>query len=214
VLRNDHSADDWEGVLKPDVVRYKRRKVGLYFRDDAAFASPEMYEYLEAEGFLYAMDICSRDRLAGRRFMCGALAPASAIRLEAGRGSGAWWPSASGILASCAPASASIRFAAQALPTCPGQPSGWWPTSINEVRLQLHALAYNLANSMPTLAVPKEVEHWSPTTLPEKLVNIAAKVVRHGRYVTFQLAEVAVPRDLFRKIIRLIDGPRPAPLPP
>ncbi len=40
------------------------------------------------------------------------------------------------------------------------------------------------------------------------------KVVRHGRYVTFQLAEVAVPRDLFRKILRLIDGPRPAPLPP
>ncbi len=39
-------------------------------------------------------------------------------------------------------------------------------------------------------------------------------VVRHGRYVTFQLAEVAVPRDLFRKILRLIDGLRPAPLPP
>ena len=31
------------------------------------------------------------------------------------------------------------------------------------------------------------------------------KVVRHGRYVTFQLAEVAVPKDLFRKILRLID---------
>jgi hypothetical protein len=33
----------------------------------------------------------------------------------------------------------------------------------------------------------------------EKLVKIGAKVVRHGRYVTFQLAEVAVSRDLFRK---------------
>ena len=40
------------------------------------------------------------------------------------------------------------------------------------------------------------------------------KVVRHSRHVTFQLAEVAVPRDLFRKILRLIDGLRPAPLPP
>jgi len=84
----------------------------------------------------------------------------------------------------------------------------------NAVRLQLHALAYNLANFMRTLALPKEVEHWSLTTLREKLVKIGAKVVRHGRYVTFQLAEVAVARDLFRRILRLIDGLQPAPLPP
>ena len=84
----------------------------------------------------------------------------------------------------------------------------------NEVRLQLHALAYNLANFMRTLALPKEVEHWSLTTLREKLVKIGAKVVSHGRYVTFQLAEVAVPRALFAEILRLIDGLRPAPLPP
>ncbi len=45
-------------------------------------------------------------------------------------------------------------------------------------------------------------------------VKIGAKVVRHGRYVTFQLAEVAVLRELFRKILRLIDGLRPAALPP
>ncbi len=52
---NVHSADDWEGVLKPVVVRYKGRKVRLYFRGDAAFASPKIYDYLEAEGFLYAI---------------------------------------------------------------------------------------------------------------------------------------------------------------
>ena len=51
-------------------------------------------------------------------------------------------------------------------------------------------------------------------TLRVKLVKIGAKVVSHGRYVTFQLAEVAVPRELFRKILSLIDGLRPAPLPP
>ena len=79
----------------------------------------------------------------------------------------------------------------------------------NAVRLQLHALAYNLGNFMRTLALPKEVEHWSMTTLRDKLVKIGAKVVRHGRYVTFQLAEVAVPRDLFRKILSLIDDLRP-----
>ena len=76
------------------------------------------------------------------------------------------------------------------------------------------ALAYNLANFMRTLALPKEVEHWSLTTIPEKLVKIGAKVVAHGRYVTFQMAEVAIPRPLFAEILHLIDGLRPAPLPP
>ena len=84
----------------------------------------------------------------------------------------------------------------------------------NEVRLQLHALAYNIGNFLSTLALPEAVEHWSPTTLREKLIKIGAKVVRHGRYITFQLAEVAIPRPLFVEILRLIDGLRPAPLPP
>ena len=62
----------------------------------------------------------------------------------------------------------------------------------NAVRLQLHALAYNLANFLRSLALPQEVEQWSLTTLREKLVKIGARIVRHGRYVVFQLAEVAV----------------------
>ena len=45
--------------------------------------------------------------------------------------------------------------------------------------------------------------------LRENLGKIGAKVVRHGRYVTFQLAEEAVPRDLFRKNLRLIGDLRP-----
>ena len=62
------------------------------------------------------------------------------------------------------------------------------------------------------LALPKEVEHWSLTTIREKLVKIGAKVVAHSRYVTFQMAEVAVPRDLFRGILELIDRlRRPSP---
>ncbi len=44
-------------------------------------------------------------------------------------------------------------------------------------------------------------------------LKIGAKVVRHGRYVTFQLAEVAIPRRLFAEILRLIDGLRPKPAP-
>ena len=78
----------------------------------------------------------------------------------------------------------------------------------NAVRLQLHALAYNLANFLRTLALPKEVEQWSLTTLREKLVKIGARIVRHGRYVVFQLAEVAVPRSLFADILRRINGLR------
>jgi len=66
---------------------------------------------------------------------------------------------------------------------------------------------------MRTLALPKEVEHWSLITLREKLVKIGAKVVSYGRHVTFQLTEVAVPRDLFQKILRLIDDLRPKPVP-
>jgi hypothetical protein len=80
------------------------------------------------------------------------------------------------------------------------------------VRLQLHALAYNLANFMRTLALPEEVEHWSLTTLRENLVKIGARIVRHGRYVVFQLAEVAVPHTLFAEILRRIDRLRPRPL--
>ena len=83
----------------------------------------------------------------------------------------------------------------------------------NAVRLQLHALAYNLGNFMRTLALPDAVEQWSLTSLREKLIKIGAKIVRHGRYVTFQMAEVAIPRDLFADILRRIDRLRPNPSP-
>jgi len=42
------------------------------------------------------------------------------------------------------------------------------------------------------MALPEAEEHWSLTTLREKLIKIGAKVVRHGRYVAFQLAEAAM----------------------
>jgi hypothetical protein len=40
-----------------------------------------------------------------------------------------------------------------------------------------------------------------PSTLREKLIKIGAKVVRHSRQIVFQMAEVAVPRELFRAIL-------------
>ena len=55
------------------------------------------------------------------------------------------------------------------------------------------------------MALPRSVQHWTLTTLREKLIKIGAKVVRHARYVTFQLAEVAVPRELFAAILGRIE---------
>ena len=83
----------------------------------------------------------------------------------------------------------------------------------NAVRSQLHALAYNLGNFMPTLAMPKTAEPWSLTSLREKLIKIGAKVVSHGRYVTFQMAEVAVSRQMFADILSLIARLRVPPAP-
>ncbi len=74
----------------------------------------------------------------------------------------------------------------------------------NAVRLQLHALAYNLGNFMRTLAMPKTADPWSLTSLREKLIKIGGKVVSHGRYVIFQMAEVAVPQKMFQEILMLI----------
>jgi len=72
------------------------------------------------------------------------------------------------------------------------------------VRLQLHALAYNLGNFLRTLATPEPIRDWSMTNLKEKPIKIGAKVVSHGRYIAFQMAEVAIPRGLFADILRLI----------
>ena len=58
---------------------------------------------------------------------------------------------------------------------------------------------------MRTLALPGAVEPWSLSSLREMLIKIGAKFVRHGRCVTFQMAEVAIPRDLFSDILSRID---------
>src|ERR1700731_2028112 len=52
---NVHSADGWQAVLKPVVARYRGKVSRIYFRADAGFANPEVYEYLESEGIKYAI---------------------------------------------------------------------------------------------------------------------------------------------------------------
>lgn len=83
----------------------------------------------------------------------------------------------------------------------------------NAVRLQLHALAYKLGNFLRTLAMPDPIRDWSLTSLREKLIKIGAKVVSHGRYIAFQMAEVAISRHLFGDILGLIATLRAPPIP-
>jgi hypothetical protein len=68
----------------------------------------------------------------------------------------------------------------------------------------MFALAYNLANFLRQLVLPRPIQKWTLTTLREKLIKIGAKVVAHSKYVIFQLAEVAVPRKLFAAILTRI----------
>ena len=101
---NVHSADGWEGVLKPVVARYRGKVWRIYFRADAGFANPDVYEFLEAERIKYAIRlpasrilqersaISSTARSAVRRTKCGALRRTSPIRPEAGRSRTGWHP--------------------------------------------------------------------------------------------------------------------------
>ena len=236
---NVHSAEGWPDVLEPVVERYKKRKVRLYFRGDAAFASPDLYEYLEAEGILYAIRIkvnkVLQEHIAYLLRRPVGRPPKYVQRFHASFSyrAGSWdrkrrvvakvewhpgdlYPRVGFIVTNLSrPAERVVAFynhrgTAEQWIKEGKNAIKWTRLSCrkfrnNAVRLQLHALAYNLATFMRTLALPTEVEHWSLTTIREKLVKIGAKVVAHGRYVTFQMAEVAVPRDLFRKILRLID---------
>jgi len=60
---NVHSANGWKDFLEPIVKRYESKIVRRYFRGDAAFAKPEIYEYLESNGFLYAIRLPANDVL-------------------------------------------------------------------------------------------------------------------------------------------------------
>jgi hypothetical protein len=69
-----------------------------------------------------------------------------------------------------------------------------------------------ISANLRTLAKPEPTKDWSLTSLKEKLIKIGTKVVSHGHYVAFQMAEVAIPRNLFADILRLIGELRPPPV--
>jgi len=79
------------------------------------------------------------------------------------------------------------------------------------VRLQLFILAYNLGNFLRRLGLPKVVKDWSLRSLQLKLIKMGGRIVRHARRIIFQLAEVAVSRDLFAAILERVARLRLAP---
>jgi hypothetical protein len=72
-------------------------------------------------------------------------------------------------------------------------------------------LAYNLAVFLANVGLPEPMADWSLTSLQLKLIKIGARVVRHARAITFQLAEVAVSGPMVRAILAAIKRLRSPP---
>jgi hypothetical protein len=240
LLRNGnvHSADDWRSVLEPVVARYRTTTVKKFFRGDAAFAIPELYLFLEAEGYNYAIRLKSNNLLEreiehllkrpiGRPpekpivwyhdFMYRASSWDRARRVVAKVEwhQGELFPRVGFIVTNLGGGAAGVVWFYNGRGTAEqwikeGKNAVKWTRLSchdfvdNQVRLQLFALAYNLGNFLRRLALPVGVKHWSMTTLREKLIKIGAKVVHHARSVVFQMAEVAVPREVLRLILARI----------
>jgi len=84
-------------------------------------------------------------------------------------------------------------------------------SSVSPTHGNQEGTAYNLGNSLRRLALPKSVKTWSLRTLREKLIKIGTKVVKHSRYVVFQMAEVVVPKTLSGEILDRVERLRPSP---
>jgi hypothetical protein len=244
---NVHSADGWRAVLEPVIASYRGIVKRRYFRGDAAFASPEIYEFLEAEGIGYTIRLPANSVLQSkigyllkrpvgrpshevRRYFASFSYQAQSWKKPGRVVTKVEWhpnelyPRVGFIVTNLArPAERIIAFYNQR-----GTAEHWikegkntikWTRlscrsfAANSVRLQLHVLAYSLGNFMRTLALPKATEPWSLTSPREKLIKIGAKVVSHGRYVTFQMAGVAVSRQMFADILSLIARLQAPPAP-
>jgi hypothetical protein len=243
---NVHSADGWRAVLEPVIARYRERGLALYFRGDAGFAKPEVYELLEAEGIGYAIRLPANavlqerighllTRPVGRppmkpqvffasfSYQAQSWSKPRRVVAKVEWHQGELYPRVGFVVTNLTrPAERVSKFyngrgTAEQYIKEGKQALRWTRLSCrtfrdNAVRLQLFALAYNLANFLRSLALPDQVAQWSLTTLRERLVKIGARIVRHGRYVVFQLAEVTVPRALFAAILRRIERLRGPPV--
>lgn len=81
----------------------------------------------------------------------------------------------------------------------------------DQVRLALFVPAYNLGNFLRRFALPSKISHWSLSSVQLKPIKIGAKVISHARRTVFQMAEVAVPGELFSLVIARIRSLAAAP---
>ena len=209
------------------VERYRGKVSRIYFRADAGFANPEVYECLEAERIKYAIRLPAnrilqerighlltrpigrppnevRRSYANFTYQAGSWTKSRRVVAKVEWHPGELYPRVGFIVTNMSrPAERVVAFYNKR-GTCEqwikeGKVAIKWTRlscrtfAANAVRLQLHALAYNLGNFLRTLATPEPIKDWSLTSLKEKLIKIGAKVVSHGRYVAFQMAEVAIP---------------------
>ena len=245
---NVHSADDWKALLAPVIARYAERDIMRFFRGDAAFAIPELYETLEAAGYFYAIRLKKNavlEEKIGHRLTrpVGRPSKTKVKRFyETFEYQAASWGKPRQVVAKIEwhPGELFPRlgFIVTNIPFAPkelfrfynqrgtaeqhikeGKNAITWTRLSckrfcdNEVRLQLHALAYNLGVFLQGVDLPEEIAYCSLSSIQSRLIKIGARVVRHARKITFQLAEVTVSGKLFEQIISAIRNIKPPPRP-
>ncbi|EFD4947787.1 IS1380 family transposase [Escherichia coli] len=241
-------ADGWRDVLDPVIARYAERDLGgRFFRADAAYAIPAIYERLEEARFFYAIRLPAnavlKDKIAHRLTRPVGRPSLTKVKrfFEEFEYQAASWDKERRVIAKIewhpGELFPRVGFIVTNLPMEPdwvvrfynqrgtaeqhikeGKYAFRWTRLScrkfrdNEVRLQLHALAYNLATFLHCIELPEAMADWSLTSLQLKLIKIGARVVRHARTITFQLAEVAVTGTMVRAILAAIRRLRAPPL--
>ena len=242
---NVHSAERWREVLEPIVERYKKRGIRLLFRADAAFAKPEVYEYLEQRDIGYAIRLPANEvlhehikhllkRPVGRppkkpsiwyhdfQYQAKSWEHPRRVVAKVEWHWGELFPRVGFVVTNLSAKPEGVvhfynkRGTAEQWIKEGKYALNWTRLSChrfvaNQVRLHLFVLAYNLGNFLRRLCLPKTINDWSLRSLQVKLIKMGGRIVRHARKIIFQLAEVAVPRDLFAAILERITRLRLSP---
>ncbi len=242
---NVHSAECWRQVLQPVVERYQERRVRLLFRADAAFAKPEVYDYLELREVGYAIRLPANEvlhehirhllkRPVGRppkkpiilyhdfQYRAGSWEHSRRVVVKVEWHQGQLFPRVGFVVTNLSANPKGVvhfynrRGTAEQWIKEGKYALNWTRLSChrftaNQVRLQLFVLAYNLGNFLRRLCLPKAINDWSLRSLQVKLIKMGGRIVRHARRFVFQLAEVAVSRDLFTAILGQISKLCPSP---
>ncbi|MDP6926431.1 MAG: IS1380 family transposase [Rhodospirillales bacterium] len=235
---NVHSANDWESVLTPVIERYRGIDVPKFFRGDAAFATPELFERLEQEEFQYAIRLKSNEILHRKvepllKRGVGRPSRTPAIKYHSLMYQAKSWdkprrvvvkvefhhdelfPRVGFIVTNLAwSAKRVVKFynkrgtAEQWIKE--GKYAVHWTRlschdfDDNQVRLQLFVLAYNLGVFLHRVGLPGEMKSWSLTRIRDRMIHIGARLVRHARRATFQMAETGLSRQVFGEILKRI----------